>query len=298
MIPEYSPATRICYLFSNIILPIFLNACWFAFLISIYDATLPTSEARNVIFIISVILFYVSGASMVATYHRAIGFSAEPMNVATFFFILFAVVLYPLFFLLTLPRSLWYLCHICSSPTDLWNAQFDRCGASVDTLECNSCSECTCRQFCPGSLFGIWVGLYVLCFIVLGPIVFIVCFPLIVGPAGVALHFSLRSEIGVCDVFWLSLDLSHLWNALMYGLFSAIPALFVAIAYCVAVTPAFIAVFFAIAAAVVILFGAIPAIVMLFMPKGDQSVPGAVSRPPEEIHHIYSRNTSSNWWLF
>jgi uncharacterized membrane protein YjgN (DUF898 family) len=132
----------------------------------------------------------------------------------------------------------------------------------------------------------------------LGPIVFIVCFPLVTGPAGVALHFSLRSEIGVLDVFWLSLEISHLWNDLMFGIFSGIPALLVSIFYCVMVTPATAAILLAVAGGIVLLLIAIPAAVLLLSYGRDQSVPGAVARPTDEIHHIYARQAASTWWLF
>jgi uncharacterized membrane protein YjgN (DUF898 family) len=140
--------------------------------------------------------------------------------------------------------------------------------------------------------------LYVLGFICLGPIVFIACLPIITGSSGVALHFSLRSEIGVFDVFWLSLDVSHLWNDLMFGIFSGIPALLVSIFYCVMITPAMAAIFLAVAGGIVLLLVAIPAAVMLLLCGRDQSVPGAVTRPSDEIHHIYARNATSTWWLF
>jgi uncharacterized membrane protein YjgN (DUF898 family) len=107
----------------------------------------------------------------------------------------------------------------------------------------------------------------------------------------------MRSEIGVFNVFWLSFERSSLWNSVMFGVFSGIPALVLSVFYSIGVAFEMPGVFLAVAGAISLVFVAIPAAVRLLLSGRDESVPGAVSQPSDEIHRIYTR-TPVVWLLF
>jgi hypothetical protein len=243
-----------------------INVFWIVFLASCYDGNLAMSAAQNVVFIIGVVFFYLSGVSTIITFYRAVSLEL-PTGQPCCIFVSLLVVFYPIFYLITLPKTMWHFMHIWGSPTSLWNEHCGECAAPVDEFGCSG--QVTIYHFCYGILFCLCVFLYVLWLIAASPIFYVLLFPLGIGPLGVALHVCVRQDIGMMDLCWWTMSVSASWNATLFGCICCVPAGFIGLFFAFSINVTAQAMFLGIGGVAYIAFITIPSVIQLILRKDD-----------------------------
>ena len=272
-----TPGKRFWVILTNGVWPLIINFGWFLFLGLCYDRTLTISNSRNVIFIIGVILFYITGIPTMSTYFRVVGTWIKEFN-GEFCCITTTCILYPFLYLITTPMTMIHLARIWKVPSLLWDSCCCRQCRLEDlhTVHRLGITCISCRHLWVGIPFCLFYLLYVIVGIVVAAVIFIFLNPLGLGPLAVALHIAIRDENGAEENLWDGLSASHYWNCTMFGLISCLAACVITAAFLAIVGILWFPLFLFVVALLYAVVVMIPSVIQLMTVRGDDSVTSVI----------------------
>ena len=231
----HSGVNTVFIIFGYVTLPILLLICYYIFIVLSYSATEVISSNRNVIMIACACWLYIGIAILIFTFGQRMGRWASLMSEKCGLFIIIVnIVLFPLYYLFTLPMTTFYVFRYLGSPAKRWQKIFGNTCMTMDNFQASyigSHCKMVLFYFTVGPLYGLFTLLYCVLLFALFPIYFVICSPFGFGPYGLNLYHSLRhlSDFGIYS--WDCIEITYLWCIIIVAWFWALPAMFFALIY-------------------------------------------------------------------
>ncbi|KAK8883102.1 hypothetical protein M9Y10_045750 [Tritrichomonas musculus] len=254
--------------FGYAFLALLVNLCYIIFLAVSFDTSVPMSENRNIIAIAATIWYYFGLMALVIVFglRMLIWEKLKQEKCGIFMFVLI-VIFYPIYFLLTLPMTVYYVFKYLGTPCNLWEKVFQNSCISLDHLTyevAGTYCKLVLYYMSIGLLFALFTLFYVIFVFAFFPIYYYLFAPFGFGPYGINIFLSLRHLDEFSEYSWDCIEKTYLHAIFVFAWFVAFPAILFAVFYMVFVlVTAWHAILLLVAAALYFfIFGIITSIVI------------------------------------
>ncbi|OHT09031.1 hypothetical protein TRFO_22181 [Tritrichomonas foetus] len=235
-----SGVSSVFIIFGYVFLPLLVNLSIIIFLALSFNFAEPISSNRNIIAISAVAWLYIGLAVLVFIFGKQMRiwsiFKSESCGI---FLSILIIIFYPLYFLLTLPMTIFHVFRFLGSPAQVWDRMFGNTCMSLDHMSyerTGSYSKVVLCFFTIGPLFALFTIIYVLLVIVMFPFYYYFFSPFGFGPYGMNLFLSMRHLDEFQEFSWDCTERTFMWCVLIYSWFIAFPAILFAVFYMVFVS--------------------------------------------------------------
>ena len=223
--------------FGYAFLALLVNLCYAIFLAVSFNTSVATSENRNVIAIAATVWYYLGVLALVVIFgHRMLIWEKLKEEKCGIFIMVLIIIFYPIYFLLTLPMTVYYVFKFLGTPCNLWEKIFQNSCLSLDHLTYEGAGtycKLVLYYMSIGLLFGLFTVLYVILVLAFTPIYYYLFAPFGFGPYGINLFLSLRHLDEFSDYSWDCIEKTYLYAILVFAWFVAFPAILFSIFYIV-----------------------------------------------------------------
>lgn len=223
--------------FGYAFLALLLNLCYAIFLGVSFDTSVAISENRNVIAIAATVWYYLGLLALVVVFgHRMLIWEKLKEEKCGIFMIVLIVIFYPIYFLLTLPMTVYYIFRYLGTPCNLWEKVFQNSCLSLDHLtyeRAGTYCKLVLYYMSIGLLFALFTLFYVIFVFAFFPIYYYLFAPFGFGPYGINIFLSLRHLDEFSSFSWDCIEKTYLYAIFTFAWFVAFPAILFAIFYIV-----------------------------------------------------------------
>lgn len=239
---EHVPGPSNFYLlFGYIIGPLLVNVACLIFIVCAYSTTEAITTVRNSIAIFAIFFYYAHGFIVFLVFGLVTNiwsYFKEQVSGGIILIVLICVF-YPVYFLVTLPMTIFYLFRMIGTPWRVWQRMFSNTCMSLSRLNREDSGGC-CGLFLKylgvGFLFVLFFILYVAFFIFMIPVELILLSPVGFGPYGIVVYTALRHLDSFSTFQWERIEESHVWSIFSFVYFVTAPWIAISIAFVVVVT--------------------------------------------------------------
>lgn len=178
------------------VLPLLTNICLLLYLIFSIDLYRANSYISNILAVVAVIFWYISGLVQFYIYGRSTGGWDDLLGGTGFAcLVLVIVITYPIFYLFWLPIVLFHLVMLIGSPWQVWQRAFQNGPMTLDKLIpslAESRAQLVLCYLYIGFPFWLFCVLYIGAIVLLSPVFYFLFSPMGYSTFGIVLHVSLR----------------------------------------------------------------------------------------------------------
>ena len=228
-------ASYLIIIFGYILLSLLVNLSFLLFIIISFSSTDPVSADRNVISIAAIVWYYIGlGIFHFIFGYRMLIWQKLWQETCGKFMAVLIIVFYPLFYLITLPMTVYYIFKFLGTPVQLWEKLIYCQSMSLENLTyARAGNYCilSIRFLTIGVLFGFFAIIYFVLTIAFCPIYYYLLAPFGFGPYGINIFFSLRHLDEFSFYSWDCIEKTHLYGIFSFGWAIALPGILFAIFY-------------------------------------------------------------------
>ena len=227
------------YLFTGYIIgPLLVNFGCLVFIVCAYATAEAITTIRNSIAIFAIFFYYLHGFIVFLVFGLVTdiwNYFKEQVRGGIVLIILISVF-YPVYFLVTLPMTIFYLFRLIGTPWRVWERMFSNTCMSFSRFnraDSGGCCGLFLKYLGVGFLFVLFFIIYVALFILFIPVELILLSPVGFGPYGVVLYTSLRHLHSFQMFQWERIEESHKWCIFTFVYFVTAPWIAISISFVV-----------------------------------------------------------------
>lgn len=220
---------------SFILFPLLTNLSLLLFMCFSINLYIPSSDARNVLGIISIFVYYLGCLILFFAYGRSTSGLHELFgHNANSCIVIILIITYPIFFLFWLPYLIYQLLLYSGTPKALWEKVFAETAFSLENLypELNK-NGCTLfgRYLYIGIPFFLFALIYVLIIVFFTPVWYYILSPFGLGTFGICLFVSLRFPHSTESDLSERAHRSYRWGVFIHVFTLALPCVLLSCIY-------------------------------------------------------------------
>lgn len=197
-----------------VILPFLIDIAFYLFICFAFNLNIELASNRNIIAIVSSLYFYMFCALLFYVFHMTTGKWIIYRERFGWLCEIVLTIFFPIYFLCTLPITMYYFVKWIGTPADIWEITFGETCMSLTALtyeDAQNHCKLAGRFVYIGLPFGIWFILYLFVAIFISPLIYVLFSPMGFGSFGMVMFYAIREKDSMGYTITELIEYSYNW---------------------------------------------------------------------------------------